>query len=242
MRKEKYKIIYEDEDIVVVNKAAPLLTIPDRYDQTIPNLIDLLSVGRESVLINHRLDKETSGVILFTKNEKAHKHVSKQFEERSVKKHYLTLLQGTPAEEVGLIDLALAPVKGIGMTVDVDGKPSRTKYRILESFPVYSYVEVSILTGRTHQIRVHMKSIGCPVMCDAKYGDGVPFLLSSIKRKINKRQDEEEKPLLHRLALHSSLLGLTHPTTGEQLEFTAEMPKDMRAVLYQLRKKYSPKV
>ena len=238
MKKNRWVIVHEDQDVIVVNKPAPYLTIPDRYDKTKPNLVGMLSQKRDIVLINHRLDKDTSGLIVFTKNEVAHKHLSRQFEERMVDKHYLVIVHGRPAEEVGLIDLAIGPsgVKNKGMILDATAKESLTKYRILEAWSRHSLLEVKILTGRQHQIRVHMQAIHCPVLCDHMYGDGTPFLLSSVKRKMRRNKDEEERPLLSRVALHSHILKFKHPTSGQNLEFSSDLPKDMKAVVNQLSK------
>lgn len=238
MKKKRWTILHEDEAVIVVDKPAPYLTIPDRYDKTKANLIGILSEEREEVFINHRLDKETSGLILFTKSEAAHKHLSDQFEKRTVQKHYLALVHSAPLEEVGLIDLPIAPsgIRNKGMVVDQNGKESQTKYKILESWRGHSLLEIKLLTGRQHQIRVHMRAIHCPILCDKLYGDGDPFLLSSIKWRMNRSREEEERPLLSRTALHSHILGFDHPDSGERMEFKSDLHKDMRAVVNQLRK------
>ena len=197
-----------------------------------------MSERREEVFINHRLDKETSGLIVFTKNAEAHKSLSEQFMEREVDKHYLTLVNRKPLEEVGLINLAIAPsgVRNKGMILDAEGKEALTKYRVLETWDRFSLLEVKLLTGRQHQIRVHMRAIRCPILCDTMYGDGKPFMLSDIKRKINRDREKEERPLLSRVALHSSMLGFIHPRSGEKVNFESALPKDMKAVVHQLRK------
>jgi len=238
MKKKRWEIIYEDNSVVVIDKPAPFLTIPDRYDKNKPNLLGKLSEKREAIKVNHRLDKDTSGLILFTKTPEAHKHLSDQFEQRTIKKHYLTIVHGVPQEEVGLINLPLAPsgIRNKGMVVDKQGKESLTKYKILEAWRRYSLLEVKLLTGRQHQIRVHMRSIHCPIVCDHMYGDGEPFFLSSIKRRMNRSREEEERPLLNRIGLHSYILGFDHPESGERMQFKAELHKDMRAVVNQLRK------
>lgn len=238
MKRRRWSIIHEDEDIIVVDKTAPYLTIPDRYDKTIPCLLSTLSENRTEVFVNHRLDKETSGLILFTKNADAHKFVSELFVEGKVDKHYLTLVKGVPSEEVGLVDLPIAEGSHNkkGMVVSPAGKSAQTKFRIVEKWNRYSLLEIKLLTGRQHQIRVHMKAIRCPVVCDQLYGDGKPFFLSSIKRRLNRRREDVEKPLLRRQALHSHLLSFQHPTSKEMLSFKSELHKDMRAMVNQLRK------
>lgn len=238
MKKLRWTLIFEDEDLIIVDKPAPYLTIPDRYDRTIPNVHGMLLSNREQVFINHRIDKETSGLLVFTKNEESHKVLSLQFENREVTKNYYTLVHGTPPEQVGQIDLPIGQnkVRKRGMIIDQQGKESITKFRIVQTWKRYSLLEVSLITGRQHQIRVHMKAIYCPLICDNLYGDGEPFFLSDIKRRINRSKDEVERPLLKRLALHAYKLKFVHPRTGAELEFESELPKDMKAVIKQLDK------
>ena len=238
MKKQRWEILFEDENLIVVNKPSPYLTIPDRYDRTIPSLVGILSERREQLYINHRLDKETSGLIVFTKTEQAHKNLSADFEQREIEKLYFTIVIGRPAEEVGLIDLPIlqSNSRKKGMIISENGKESQTKYRIIESYNRFSLLEINLLTGRQHQIRVHMRAIGCPVVCDRQYGDGNAFYLSQIKRKMNRSSEKLEKPLLSRVALHAHNLKFNHPITKEAMEFSAPLPKDMKAVIHQLGK------
>ncbi len=238
MKKQRWEIMHEDDDLIVVNKPAPYLTIPDRYDRNIPSLVGELSKKRPHVFINHRLDKETSGLILFTKSEKAHKTLSIAFEERQLDKFYKAIVHNVPPLEVGLIDLPISSAGGKrkGMMVSENGKESLTKYRIAKSWKQYALLELKILTGRQHQIRVHMKEMRCPVVCDPLYGNGEPFLLSKIKKKMNRKTDREERPLLSRVALHAHELKFRHPITDKELVFSAPLPKDMKAVVHQLDK------
>jgi len=162
--------------------------------------------------------------------------LSLDFENRNLDKRYKVLVHGLPVEEVGLINLPIAPKRGKGMIVSEDGKEALTKYRVLESFNRYSFLEVKLLSGRQHQIRVHMQAVGCPVMCDKLYGDGEPFYLSSIKRRMHLKNTEEERPLLSRVGLHATALKLNHPISKEEIEFESPLPKDMKAVIHQLSK------
>lgn len=238
MKKLRWNILFEDEAIIVVDKPAPFLTIPDRYDRTIPNVHGVLLASREDVFINHRLDKETSGLLVFTKTEEAHKALSNQFESRLVQKYYFAIVNGIPAEEVGLIDLPIGQnkTKRKGMLVDAKGKESLTKYRVLDSWRDNAFLEIDLLTGRQHQIRVHMKSIFCPVVCDDLYGDGQAFYLSKIKRKMKRNKNVVERPLLSRVALHAHKLIFKHPIKGDEMQFESPLPKDMKAVIAQLNK------
>lgn len=237
--KLKHEIIHQDEDLIIVNKPPFMLAIPDRYDPLKANLKTILRKKFEEVYTVHRIDKETSGIMCFARNEVAHKHLSQQFENRHTEKIYHALVEGVLHEKEGIIDKAIAASKTqIGkMVINDRGKESVTHYKVLEEFKHYSLVEADIKTGRTHQIRVHFESIGYPLMIDSIYGRKEEFNLSDIKlRRYNLKKGTEERPLMTRSTLHAYSLSLDHPTTGERLKFTANLPKDFRAVLNQLRK------
>jgi 23S rRNA pseudouridine955/2504/2580 synthase/23S rRNA pseudouridine1911/1915/1917 synthase len=230
-------IIEENEDFVAINKPAGMLTIPDREGKD-ASLKQLLKQRYGAIFTVHRLDRETSGLVVFAKNESAHKTLSQLFENRETNKIYHGLVMGNPADDEGIINEPIEehPVKNGMMTVYKKGKESITEYEVLEKFRLYSWMQFRILTGRTHQIRVHMKHLGHPIVCDGLYGDGRPVLISSIKRKTYKLSKEEdaERPILSRLALHAARLSF--PFGGRNYELEAEMPKDLRALLQQLRK------
>jgi 23S rRNA pseudouridine955/2504/2580 synthase/23S rRNA pseudouridine1911/1915/1917 synthase len=237
MKSIRTAILQENSDWVAINKEAGLLSIPDR-EQSTPSLKDYLLKEYGSIYTVHRLDRETSGVILFAKNEQSHQFLSKQFEERSTVKKYNGLVLGKVYEAEGIIDVPIGPHPGKPgqMTVIRKGKPSITLFKTLESFSMYSWMEFTILTGRTHQIRVHMQHHGHPIVCDPYYGDGKPFLLSGIKKKFKLGKDVlEERPLLNRLGLHAASLSFTD-TNGKLIELHAPLPKDLRASLQQLEK------
>ncbi|MBL7759961.1 MAG: RluA family pseudouridine synthase [Sediminibacterium sp.] len=229
-------IIFENSDFVAVNKPSGLLSIPDRAGSEI-SLKDILKERYGNIFTVHRLDRDTSGIILFAKNEDAHKELSRLFESREMEKFYVGLVNGQMINESGSIDAAIMehPGKTTKMITHVKGKPSLTDYQVLESFRLYTWVQFQIHTGRTHQIRVHMQHIGHSIVCDNIYGDPKPILLSSIKRnfKLAKAADEE-KPILSRLALHSFKLNFS--MNGESYELEAPVPKDLKALLQQLRK------
>jgi 23S rRNA pseudouridine955/2504/2580 synthase/23S rRNA pseudouridine1911/1915/1917 synthase len=189
----------------------------------------------------HRLDKDTSGLILFARNEAMHKHLSIQFEARKTKKIYQGLVVGSLQEKKGSIDSPIAehPAQNGTMITHRKGKESLTDYEVLEDFGIYSLVQFQIHTGRTHQIRVHMKEAGHPVVCDSFYGDGKPVFISALKKKFNLSKDElEERPILGRLALHAYQL-VFKDLTGKSIELEAPLHKDMRATLQQLAKRKS---
>ena len=231
------EIVAETEDFVAVNKPAGLLSIPDREGDEL-SLKRLLMENYGQVFTVHRIDRNTSGLILFARNEAAHQFFSKAFEERTVEKYYLGIVTGTLAEKEKTIDAPIAQnsVRHTLMIVHKRGKPSVTDYKVLEEFGRYSLLQFRIHTGRTHQIRLHMQYAGHPIVCDELYGDGRPVLLSSIKRNYHLSKSElEERPLLNRLGLHARRLRFTD-ASGKVFDLEAEMPKDMRALLQQLRK------
>lgn len=230
-------IIEETEEFVAINKPSGLLTIPDREGKDV-SLKQLLKEKYGEIFTIHRLDRETSGIVIFAKNESAHKILSRQFETRETTKIYYGLVIGCPAETEGVINEPIAehPNKKGLMTVYKKGKESITEYELLENFRLYSWMQFRILTGRTHQIRVHMKHLGHPIVCDNLYGDGKPVFISGIKKKnFNlSKQEDEERPILSRLALHSARLKFIF--NKKEYELGADLPKDLRALLNQLRK------
>ncbi len=238
MRPSALQIIYEDDDVVVLNKPSGLLSIPDRFDSKLPSLKQMLIAKYSGIFVVHRIDRDTSGIIMFAKNETAHRFYSIAFEEKQIFKKYLGLVLGSPAPPEGTIDKPIAnhPVVKGKMVIHRSGKPSVTHYRVLENFSAYSLVEFDIETGRTHQIRVHMQDLGNPLVCDPLYGNGEPVLLSRIKRKYNlSKAQEEEIPMLNRLALHAYSLDFT-TLTGQPVHVEGELFKDMQATMNQLRK------
>jgi len=237
--KSKPEIIFEDDDLIIVNKPAHFLTIPDRFVLEKPNLLTFLKNKYENIFVVHRLDKETSGVICFAKNETAHRNLSQQFEYRTVDKFYLAIVEGQLHKEEGEIDKPIANnMRDSGrMVIAKRGKASLTVFKLLEKFKNYSLVEANIKTGRTHQVRIHFESIGYPLMIDSVYGRQSEFFLSKIKlKKYRRGKDVVERPLMSRTTLHAHKVAFDHPTSGERVHFEVEPPKDFRAVLNQLRK------
>ena len=237
MAKNKYTIVFENDDFVAIHKPSGLLTIPDR-EQSEKSLKEYLTEKYGTIFTVHRLDKDTSGLVLFAKNEATHKYLSKLFEERKVEKYYLGIVTGQPANTTGTID---APItehlthKGL-MTIHKSGKPSLTTYEVLDANKHFSLVSFQLHTGRTHQIRVHSKNIGHPLACDPLYGDGKLLMLSSVKKKFKlSKHDDKERPMISRLALHSYKL-IFDDAMGEKIELIAEMPKEFRALMQQLKK------
>ena len=221
-----------------MNKPSGLLSIPDREGKDI-SLKKLLIEKYGSIFTVHRLDKDTSGLIVFAKNETTHKLFQNNLKKDRQKKFisgWLSVRLQIKKESIDALISEHPAKKGL-MTVYRKGKESLTDYEVLEDFKIFSWVQFQIHTGRTHQIRVHAKHIGHPVVCDELYGDGKPILLSTLKHKFKLSKNElEERPILNRLALHALSLQFTN-TNGEKMKLEAPLPKDLRALLQQLRKR-----
>lgn len=221
-----------------MNKPAGILSIPDRFDDTKFSIYKYLQNKYGEIFIVHRLDKDTSGVMIMAKNAVAHKYFSQIFENRKVEKIYLGLVVGSLPEKSGTVNEIIAEHpshKGM-MVVARKGKPSITHYEVLEDLGRFSVVQFKIETGRTHQIRVHMKYVGHPIVADPLYGDGEPVLVSSFKKKYNlSKKEEEERPILSRLALHAFRLEF-NDNAGKPVALEAKLQKDMQALISQLQK------
>jgi RluA family pseudouridine synthase len=226
-----------------------LLTSPDRYDPNRPNLIKLLHQGIENkagwatsrgldYLSNaHRLDFETSGVILMAKNKPALVALANQFGSERPSKVYVALVHGNPAERTFQVDKKLAPDErrlGAMRVAPRQGKKSVTNFEVRELYHRYTLLSCMPLTGRTHQIRVHLCWDRLPIVGDTLYG-GEPLFLSRIKRAYQHGNKDVEKPLMGRVALHAESLTVTHPVTGEPVVMKAEWPKDLRVAVKYLR-------
>ena len=232
----KYEIIFEDDSLVAINKPSGLFSIPDREGKEI-SLKQILKEKYGEIFTVHRLDKATSGVIVFAKDEQTHKELSQLFENRETEKIYYGLVHGSVTPAKGKIEEPIAQHNsGNGkMIISAKGKPAQTEYELLEDFKRFSWLKFIILTGRTHQIRIHAQHIGNSIVCDELYGDGKPVLVSSLKKKYNlSKHEEEERPILSRLALHSASLKFV--LNDKEYFFEAPLPKDLKALLQQLRK------
>ena len=232
-----YTVIHNDDDIVVLNKRSGLLIAADRYDETAPRL-DLAAEKEFGKLFAvHRIDKDTSGCVIYAKNPDAHRSLSMQFENRQVEKIYHCLVNGHPLWQEKTVDIKLLPDGDIRHRTTANakfGKPSVTEFRLIGQCGPYSWIEARPKTGRTHQIRAHLQQIGLAIVCDPLYsGNQKPVRLSNIKKRWN-GDLETERPLLSRLALHAYSLTLTHPTTEQKITFTAPYPKDLEATRKQL--------
>ncbi|HYH03713.1 MAG TPA: RluA family pseudouridine synthase, partial [Bacillota bacterium] len=221
------EILYEDGDLVVVNKPRGMVVHPaaGNYHGTLVNALlehcrDLSGIGgiiRPGIV--HRLDKDTSGVLVVAKNDLAHLHLAAQIKSRQMKRIYQTLVHGRPPES-GRVEAPIGrhPVERKKMAVVPTGKPAVTNYRVLEYFQRYAFLEVKLESGRTHQIRVHLSHLGYPVVGDPVYG-----------------WKKEAAPIVGQ-ALHAAVLGFIHPRSGVYLEFTTAIPAVMEEALQWCRK------
>jgi 23S rRNA pseudouridine955/2504/2580 synthase/23S rRNA pseudouridine1911/1915/1917 synthase len=237
--RDALQIIYQDNDLVAINKPSGWLTIPDRYDAELPSVKKWFELKGEPVFIVHRIDRDTSGLLLLARNEVAHKFFNQQFEQRTLTKTYFGLVTGNMTEEEGTFDQPIEshPTLLGKMRVGRKGKSAITHYKVEQRFKGYTWVRFQIETGRTHQIRVHLQNAGHALVCDPLYGNEAPLYLSSIKRKkfnLSKHEDEE-RPLLSRLALHASSVE-SKGLDGKEISITAPLSKDLDATLKQLSK------
>jgi 23S rRNA pseudouridine1911/1915/1917 synthase len=226
-------IVYEDSSIVVVDKPAGMVVHPaaGNYEGTLVNAVlyhcrGLSGIGgvvRPGIV--HRLDKDTSGLIVIAKNDEAHRDLSEQFKEHLVTKVYHAFAFGNPREDEGVIEAAVGrhPVDRKKMSVfSRRGKDAITRWRAVERYGFLSFLELRIETGRTHQIRVHLNSIGHPILGDNTYGNSAKRVQAVQDTKVRSRLKA-----LKRQALHAGLLAFAHPRTGEKVEFRAPLPPDM---------------
>ena len=243
------RILAESENWVAVLKSAGLATIPGRGEddsvlERLGRQLNLPSSGTEDprLRVVHRLDKDTSGVLLFAKNTATQRHLSHQFQNNAVEKEYLALAAAAPSQDEGEVDAPLArhPADPKRMAVvKHGGRPARTLWRVEQRFRGLSLLRVFPKTGKTHQIRVHLKHAGLPLAVDPLYntprgaGAAQGVFLSQFKRDYRPHRGENERPLIHRLTLHAHRLSFAD-TDGSRVTVEAEPPKDFRATLNQL--------
>ena len=232
-------ILFEDDHMLAVNKPPDMVVHPAKGHQsgTLVNALlghtwRLAAGGGElRAGIVHRLDRDTSGVILAAKTDAAQSALQQQFQERTVEKHYLAVVEREPELDADLIDLPLGRHPRnpeMGAVRPRDGKPAQSIYRVQRRFRGFAHLDVQILTGRTHQIRIHLAHMGHPVVADGLYSERGALYRSDL---LGRPPAEDEPPIIERQALHAHRIAVDHPFTGQRMEFTAPVPADIQALL-----------
>jgi len=233
-------VIHEDAALIAFDKPSGLLVAPDRWDKARENMMGLVHARLGAGVANvHRIDADTSGLVLCAKTKPALDFLSGQFQAKTVEKTYEAIVVGSPALDHYTVDFVLKEDDarpGRMCVVKKHGKAAVTEFRVLARYPRagFAHVECRPLTGRTHQIRVHLAASGTPILNDPFYGNDTRLLLSALKRGYKGRA--EERPLIGRLALHAAALTFTHPDSREPMTVTAPRPQDLAVALKYLEK------
>lgn len=227
-------ILWLDDALVAVNKPAGLPSLPDGYHPELPNVLNTLEPVYGKLWVVHRLDRQTSGVLILARSAQAHRWLSTQFEARQTEKIYHALVVGNPPWDETRVDQPLRPNAGHRHRTVPDslGKPAITNLRVLERLGGFTLVEAIPETGRTHQIRAHLAFAGFPIAADELYGGGQAIFESDP----NPEAPPEAQPLLDRVGLHARSLSIYHPLTHERTTFEAPYPEDLDRLLMMLRK------
>ena len=242
---DSLRILYEDDALVAIDKPAGVVAHPTGRIRH-GTLINFLHAryrrpgeGDADVVprLAHRIDRDTSGVVLVVKDRRLDAAVTRSFYRREVTKTYLALVRNPPVADAGLVDRPIGPALDaqtkLEMAVRDDGRPSRTRWRVRERFHGHAWMELSPLSGRTHQLRVHLKSEGSPIVCDHLYGDPRPLRRSTMDPRV---PEAEDAIVLDRLALHAHRLELAHPVTKRPLVLESPVPSDLALTLDELRR------
>lgn len=227
----KELILHEDKDYLIIDKPPGLSTLEDRVDTQ--NLLAMARAYEPEAQAAHRLDKDTSGVLAFARNPEAYRHLSMQFEHRTVAKVYHAVVDGRREFKDETVTASILKQPDGNVKLTSKGKDAETRFKTLEIFRYHTLVECRPLTGRMHQIRIHLASLGAPITGDSLYG-GKPFLVSSVKRNYHLKKDTEEQPLMQRMALHAFSLEF-RGLGGFTILCESPYPRDMAALLKQLR-------
>lgn len=223
--------MFEDENYVLINKPPFISTLEDRHEP-----VNILKLAREYVAeaqVCHRLDKDTSGVLAIAKNPEAYRHMSIQFEKRQVVKIYHAVVDGIHQFSETLVDQPILKLDdGVVRISRRDGKPAQTWFSSLVSYRKHTLLECRPVTGRMHQIRIHLSTLDAPITGDETYG-GKPFYLSEVKRGFNLKKETEERPIMQRMALHAQGLRFDD-LAGVPRAVEAPYPRDFAALIRQL--------
>jgi 23S rRNA pseudouridine955/2504/2580 synthase len=226
-------ILFEDDDFFLLNKPPHTSTLDERHQDKSESMLRMAKEYHPDAQVGHRLDKETSGALLFAKNPVAYRHIAMQFEHRQVGKIYHAIVGGIHQFEGVLVNLPILPLKVGVVKIDrQEGKEAETLFNTLEVYRAHTLVECMPFTGRMHQIRIHLQCLKAPIVMDFLYG-GPEIFLSQIKRKFKLAKDTEEQPLIQRVALHARSL-IFEGVKGNRIQVEAPYPKDMAALIRQL--------
>lgn len=247
MEEQKYKkapkvedfkdlILFENEDYIVINKPPYIASLDERTTDKHQSILRLAKAYSSDAQLGHRLDKETSGALAIAKNPAAYRNLAMQFENRVITKRYHAVVNGVHDFDGVSVYLPIMPLKdGTAVKIDrIKGKEAETIFYTLKSYRYHSLVECIPVTGRMHQIRVHLQCLKASIVCDPTY-HGDPILLSQLKRKFNLKKDTDELPLIKRVALHAFALSFKL-MNGETLTIEAPYPKDFDVLIKQLEK------
>ncbi len=223
-------VLFEDGDFVIINKPPFIATLEDRNDPV--NILEIARKHLNDPQVCHRLDKDTSGVLAIAKNPEAYRHLSMQFENRQVNKVYHAVADGLHQFQNKLVDAAIQKLNDGTVKIAREGKPAQTYFTTLATYKNHTLIECRPITGRMHQIRIHLRLLKAPITGDEMYG-GHPFFVSSVKRGFYLKREAEEKPLMRRMALHAFSLEFAL-LDGEKVKIEAPYPKDFKALVRQL--------
>ena len=246
------EVLYEDRDVLVLNKPAGCTVVRKRntehcafqngilaYLKCSPEAAAAAARERYRPRAVHRLDRDTTGVLVEAKTRAGELHLMQQFQDRTIKKEYLAVVHGEIADDTGTIDKPIGPVDDDISQMKIGGryaKPSLTGYTVLERFRGLTLVDIRLHTGRRHQIRLHFGYIGHSIVADSLYGGGDGFLLSSVKRRYKVAKGREEKSLIARPALHAAAISFLPVGANDPVRVEAPLPHDMEVLLKMLRK------
>lgn len=227
-------VLFEDEWLIAFSKPCGMLVSPDRWNKERGCLVHLVHQFISPEAFNaHRIDADTSGIVLFARTKAALKAVARLFEKRLVGKRYLAIAHSAPPDDQMTIKtgLSLNASRPGTMLVSREGMKALTKINAVKKWRRHSLIEAMPVTGKTHQIRVHLAHIGCPIIADSIYGNGMGLFLSTIKRDYRFSRQRAETPLIARLALHAAELSFAHPFTNKTVRIECPLPKEFNIAI-----------